>query len=200
MAVNETIVTGRYFRRCTDAANKVWQRISFWHKASDCEFDDGTTAQTKVGAIKGITTSTSVTETGYAADMTTVKGLQTQIDELKNSNLKSLKIVQFETGGNGDYKTANIIFDVSDFSKLHIGAIGGIGSGNFAVYGGSGINIVNGITQSTLTNSATLETISDGGGTEKEYDISEYSYVRLYIKGTPSGYSYIKYMNDISFS
>lgn len=118
----------------------------------------------------------------------------------ENSNLKSLKIVQFETGGNGDYKTANIIFDVSDFSKLHIGAIGGIGSGNFAVYGGSGINIVNGITQSTLTNSATLETISDGGGTEKEYDISEYSYVRLYIKGTPSEYSYIKYMNDISFS
>lgn len=117
-----------------------------------------------------------------------------------SSNLKSLKIVQFETGGNGDYKTANIIFDVSDFSKLHIGAIGGIGSGNFAVYGGSGINIVNGITQSTLTNSATLETISNGGGTEKEYDISEYSYVRLYIKGTPSGYSYIKYMNDISFS
>lgn len=199
MAVNETIVTGRYFRRCTDAANKVWQRISFWHKASDCEFDDNKNAQTKVGAIKGITTSTSVTETGYAADMTTVKNLQTQIDEL-NSNLKSLKIVQFETGGNGDYKTANIIFDVSDFSKLHIGAIGGIGSGNFAVYGGSGINIVNGITQSTLTNSATLETISDGGGTEKEYDISEYSYVRLYIKGTPSEYSYIKYMNDISFS
>lgn len=88
MAVNETIVTNRYFRRCTDAANKVWQRISFWHKASDCEFDDGSTAQTKVGAIKGITTSTSVTETGYAADMTTVKGLQTQIDEL-NSNLSN---------------------------------------------------------------------------------------------------------------
>ena len=86
MAVNETIVTGRYFRRCTDAANKVWQRISFWHKASDCEFDDNKNAQTKVGAIKGITTSTSVTETGYAADMTTVKNLQTQIDEL-NSNL-----------------------------------------------------------------------------------------------------------------
>lgn len=92
MAVNETIVTGRYFRRCTDAANKVWQRISFWHKASDCEFDDGTTAQTKVGAIKGITTSTSVTETGYAADMTTVKGLQTQIDELKNSNLGNVNV------------------------------------------------------------------------------------------------------------
>lgn len=142
--------------------------------------------------IDSLETIKANTQSGYIAGALAVKAL--------NSNLKSLKIVQFETGGNGDYKTANIIFDVSDFSKLHIGAIGGIGSGNFAVYGGSGINIVNGITQSTLTNSATLETISDGGGTEKEYDISEYSYVRLYIKGTPSGYSYIKYMNDISFS
>lgn len=142
--------------------------------------------------IDSLETIKANTQSGYIAGALAIKAL--------NSNLKSLKIVQFETGGNGDYKTANIIFDVSDFSKLHIGAIGGIGSGNFAVYGGSGINIVNGITQSTLTNSATLETISDGGGTEKEYDISEYSYVRLYIKGTPSGYSYIKYMNDISFS
>lgn len=142
--------------------------------------------------IDNLETIKANTQSGYIAGALAVKEL--------SSNLKSLKIVQFETGGNGDYKTANIIFDVSDFSKLHIGAIGGIGSGNFAVYGGSGINIVNGTTQSTLTNSATLETISDGGGTEKEYDISEYSYVRLYIKGTPSGYSYIKYMNDISFS
>lgn len=142
--------------------------------------------------IDDLDTIKANTQSGYIAGALAVKAL--------SSNLKSLKIVQFETGGNGDYKTANIIFDVSDFSKLHIGAIGGIGSGNFAVYGGSGINIVNGTTQSTLTNSATLETISDGGGTEKEYDISEYSYVRLYIKGTQSGYSYIKYMNDISFS
>ena len=97
MAVNETIVTGRYFRRCTDAANKVWQRISFWHKASDCEFDDNKNAQTKVGAIKGITTSTSVTETGYAADMTTVKNLQTQIDEL-NSNLRKINKLNKSVG------------------------------------------------------------------------------------------------------
>lgn len=202
MAVNETIVTGRYFRRCTDAANKVWQRISFWHKASDCEFDDGTTAQTKVGAIKGITTSTSVTETGYAADMTTVKGLQTQIDELKNSNLsgKSLKIVHFETGGSGNYKTANIIFDVSNFSTLHFDGTGGIGSGGFAVLGGSGVNIPYGIRQCSLTNSVTLESIGDGGSSKKEYDISKYSYIRLYMRGTPEGYDYIKYFSNISFS
>ena len=132
MAVNETIVTNRYFRRCTDAANKVWQRISFWHKASDCEFDDGSTAQTKVGAIKGITTSTSVTETGYAADMTTVKGLQTQIDEL-NSNLggkigsfngktektfnypSSAKYLVLENTGMGTYATFGmLLIDLSN--------------------------------------------------------------------------------------
>lgn len=83
--------------------------------------------------------------------------------------------MQFETGGNGSYKTGNIIFYVPNFSKLHIGALGGIGSGNFAVYGGSGAK-------------------------NKEYDISSYSYVRLYIKGTPDDYTYVKYMNDISFS
>ena len=85
MAVNETIVTGRKFRKLIDAANKQWQRISFWHKASDCEFDDGDTAETKVGAIKGITTDLNTTTTGYAADMTTVASL--------NSSLKS-----FQTG------------------------------------------------------------------------------------------------------
>ena len=79
MAVNETIVTGRKFRKLIDAANKQWQRISFWHKASDCEFDDGDTAETKVGAIKGITTDLNTTTTGYAADMTTVASLNSSL-------------------------------------------------------------------------------------------------------------------------
>ena len=34
-----------------------------------------------------------------------------------NSNLKALKIVQFETGGNGRYRTGKIIFFVPNFSK-----------------------------------------------------------------------------------
>lgn len=79
MAVNETIVTGRKFRKLIDAANKQWQRISFWHKASDCEFDDGDTAETKVGAIKGLTSDLNTTTTGYAADMTTVAELNSSL-------------------------------------------------------------------------------------------------------------------------
>lgn len=119
-----------------------------------------------------------------------------------SSNLsgKSLKIVHFETGGSGNYKTANIIFDVSNFSTLHFDGTGGMGSGGFAVLGGSGVNIPYGIRQCSLTNSVTLESIGDGGSSKKEYDISKYSYIRLYMRGTPEGYDYIKYFSNISFS
>lgn len=51
MAVNETIVTGRKYRKCIDAANKLWQRISFWTKASDVEFDDGLNAEEKISEL-----------------------------------------------------------------------------------------------------------------------------------------------------
>jgi len=119
-----------------------------------------------------------------------------------SSNLsgKSLKIVHFETGGSGNYKTANIIFDVSNFSTLHFDGTGGIGSGGFAVLGGSGVNIPYGTRQCSLTNSVTLESIGDGGSSKKEYDISKYSYIRLYMRGTPEGYDYIKCFSNISFS
>lgn len=55
MAINEQIVTGRKWRILVDEASKLWQRISIWTKASDVEFDDGNTAEDKMGAISGIT-------------------------------------------------------------------------------------------------------------------------------------------------
>lgn len=47
MAINETIQTGRKFRKLIDEDSRLWQRISFWTKASDVEFDDNETAETK---------------------------------------------------------------------------------------------------------------------------------------------------------
>ena len=79
MSVNEQIVTGRKFRKLLDEATKLWQRISFWTKATDVEFDDGQTAESKMGAIKGITTDLNVTETGYAADATMLTQLYSDI-------------------------------------------------------------------------------------------------------------------------
>lgn len=51
MAVNEVIVTGRVKRRLIDKTAKLWQRISYWTKASDVEFNDGKDAETKLGDI-----------------------------------------------------------------------------------------------------------------------------------------------------
>lgn len=51
MAVNEVIVTGRVKRRLIDKTAKLWQRLSYWTKASDVEFDDGKDAETKLGDI-----------------------------------------------------------------------------------------------------------------------------------------------------
>ncbi len=98
MAVSEKKVTGKFYR-IWSAADKLWHRISFWTHANDVEFNDGKTAQTKVGAIKGITTSTNTQETGYAADATTittlnqsVAGLNQSVDNL-NQSLVNLKLV-----------------------------------------------------------------------------------------------------------
>ena len=90
MAVSEKQVTGKFYR-IWSAADKLWHRISFWTHANDVEFNDGKTAQTKVGAIKGITTSTNTHETGYAADATTITTLNQSVTTLNQSvdNLKT---------------------------------------------------------------------------------------------------------------
>lgn len=45
MAVNEQIVTGRKFRRLINESTNLWQRISFWTKASDVELNNGQTVE-----------------------------------------------------------------------------------------------------------------------------------------------------------
>lgn len=112
MAVNETIVTGRKFRKLTDAASKKWQRISFWHKASDCEFNDGKTAEEKLGAIKGITTDLNVTVPGYAADATRVSELNNSLNNslqwtLQGKIINSRSEISYPTNYNELYIIAN---------------------------------------------------------------------------------------------
>lgn len=71
----ETTSTGNVWNRCIDEVNQKFETCSWWHKASDCEFNDGTTAENKVGAIKGITTNTNVGTTGYALDISALKSI-----------------------------------------------------------------------------------------------------------------------------
>lgn len=83
----DTVSTGHYWNRCVavDGDEKKFETYSFWGKASDCEFDDGTNAQDKLGNMKGFTSSTDVTETGYAADASVVSDVynRTQVNDVK---------------------------------------------------------------------------------------------------------------------
>lgn len=86
MSVNENIVKGKKYRILTDAASRLWDRISFWTASTDVEMADGHTLEANLGAIKGITTSTNVSTTGYAADARTVSTI--------NSNMGGLRFGQ----------------------------------------------------------------------------------------------------------
>ena len=63
--------TKRY-RKTTDG----YKLESNWTSGNTVELDDGNTVQNNLGAIKGITTSMSVKEEGYAADLAIVNPTQ----------------------------------------------------------------------------------------------------------------------------
>ena len=79
MAINETISTGNKYRRLKDASTKLWQRLSFWTKASDVEFDNGATAETSLGNIQGITDSVNSNASNIAASAAAVNTLNSNI-------------------------------------------------------------------------------------------------------------------------
>lgn len=76
----ENIKSRKYYRvhNGTD-----WDRMHFVTDANSVDANDGDNMETKVGAIKGITTSTSVTEEGYAADATTVAALNESLGQVR---------------------------------------------------------------------------------------------------------------------
>ena len=114
--------------------------LSRWTSSNTVEFNDGKTAQTKVGAIKGITTSTSATETGYAADATTVAALNQSLGNMRLVHLESKQIkgtgysfsyigyktgyrlinviVNYSTSNQGNYRVNTIQYD--DTNKVYV--------------------------------------------------------------------------------
>ncbi|MDE7131251.1 MAG: hypothetical protein K2O65_05585 [Lachnospiraceae bacterium] len=81
MGINEKIITGRKFRRLIDKDSKLWQLISWWTKASDVEFDDGKTAEQKLGNINGITSDFSVDDESIAASSNLTNRAYERFDE-----------------------------------------------------------------------------------------------------------------------
>ncbi len=56
------------YRILTDVKNKIWDELHFLTDAKSVDAADGIDLETKVGAIRGITSSPNVTESGYAVD------------------------------------------------------------------------------------------------------------------------------------
>ena len=74
-AINETIQKGKAYRPCiddSDATNLKWARQSFWTAASDVEFEDGMTAEEKIGSFKGLA-SPGTDADGYIVDTNYLK-------------------------------------------------------------------------------------------------------------------------------
>lgn len=97
MGINEKIVTGRKFRRLIDKDSKLWQLISWWTKASDVEFDDGKTAEQKVGNINGITSDFSVDNENIAASSSLANRAYERFNEFTDDG-KISRIVIGEDG------------------------------------------------------------------------------------------------------
>ena len=97
IGINEQIIIGRKYRRLIDKAAKLWQRISWWTKASDVEFDDGKTAEQKLGNINGITSDFSVNDESIAASSNLTNRAYTRFNEFTDDG-KIKRIIIGEDG------------------------------------------------------------------------------------------------------
>ena len=76
----EVVKSGVIFRILAAISPVTWNRISFWTKASDVEFDDNdtsagsTTLQGRIGSVSGITSDASSTSDTVAASAALVNG------------------------------------------------------------------------------------------------------------------------------
>lgn len=98
---NEQIVKGKAYRILSDASSKLWSKLSFWTASSDVEFNDGKNAETKVGAIDGITDSLVSDSSNIAASAKAANDLNGMLNDI-NTNMGGL---QFRVNsGKGEYK------------------------------------------------------------------------------------------------
>ena len=80
-AINEIELIGRSFRKLIDQASNKWAKFSFWTKAQDVEFDDGKTAEQKVGGINGITSDVSRSDENIASSILPVHNIKSNLDQ-----------------------------------------------------------------------------------------------------------------------
>lgn len=66
-------VVKKYYRICTDAENKIFDRVAFWTLDGQVQNEStGKSLQETVGSIQGITNSLNTSATGFALDASAI--------------------------------------------------------------------------------------------------------------------------------
>ena len=78
----EIITKDRKEYNIWDKINSKWNRLNFLTNAKSVDFDDGKTAQTKLGAIDGITSDLSGESETVAASIKCVNQLNSRLDNI----------------------------------------------------------------------------------------------------------------------
>lgn len=117
--INEVKITGCAERVLIDKAAKLWQRISRWTHSSDVEFDDGKTAQEKVGAINGITSNFEDGSIDIAASSVLTKSIK---DDLNDGIINERIQLVIQDDGNLGWKKdgADTVIPFSNIKNLKI--------------------------------------------------------------------------------
>ena len=130
----ENIKSGKFYRVFN---GESWDRMHFVTDANSVLTNDGKTVEEKIGAIKGVTTSTDVTEEGYAADATTVKALSESLGGYKLTT-KDGKIAYYKENEGVDsavpFKSGDIyeVRYLGDARQINITSI--VGAENIGKY------------------------------------------------------------------
>lgn len=82
--MSDVIQTGKAYRILADSSKQIWNKISFWKKASDIYNDSNQNLQTTVGAITGITDSLTSTSDTVCASAKAIKDLNDKLTALQS--------------------------------------------------------------------------------------------------------------------
>ena len=175
-------VSGKSYRVCTNADTDTYDELSFKTDSTDVKFNDGYSAEYKVGIINGITDDLSCEDSSIAASSAAVKTLNDSLGGLRfgkdgdgnygyygaDDSLIPFKHAGYDvntfTVGGGDFKSA---YPCQAYNTLKVTTSGG--NPQLSIYGVSSIASTSGTLLKTITSNTTVS-----------IDVSNYDYVYLH--------------------
>ena len=90
-------IVSKKFRILVDKSTHLFDRISFWTRASDVEFNSGKNAQDTLGSIYGISDSLTSTSSNIAASTKAVKAINDKVTNVALGNATQADVLTGKT-------------------------------------------------------------------------------------------------------